>query len=281
MDRLKKTPPARNSIIYEYDGIELKNIYLRTKGRDALDREYENALSKEKLLVREDNLNALYVAFTRARRNLFIIQKSKDSTFSELELNAGRFGKLESIDDDKNSASKDELHSLEYKSFYYGTQSDILALEREGNEDLDAINFGLAMHYTLEMMSEFTLDKLTNASYMTLNKFGYSLEGKALDDIGSRVKNLINSDEFKKLSDGECYREKAIRYKNNLRYIDLLVKRSDGGWNVIDYKSSYAYSEHHLKQVRYYVRAIKEITGDEVDGYICYLLENDIKIVRI
>ena len=281
MDRLKKQPPARNSIIYEYDGIELKNIYLRTKGRDALDREYENALSKEKLLVREDNLNALYVAFTRARRNLFIVEKSKDSTFSELELNAGKFGTLESSREDSNQTSKDELQALEYKSLYYGTQSDILALEREDNEDLDAINFGLAMHYTLEMMSEFSLEKLTNASYMTLNKFGYSLEDKALENIGHRVQNLINSEEFKKLSEGECYREKAIRYKNNLRYIDLLVKRSDGGWNVIDYKSSFAYSEHHLKQVRYYVRAIKEITGDEVDGYICYLLENEVKIVRV
>ena len=281
MDRLKKTPPARNSIIYEYDGIELKNIYLRTKGRDALDREYENALSKEKLLVREDNLNALYVAFTRARRSLFIIEKSKDSTFSELELKAGAFGKLESSPENKNQTSKAEYQSLEYKPLYYGTQSDILALESEDNEDLDAINFGLAMHYTLEMMGEFTLDKLTNASYMTLNKFGYSLEQRALDEIENRVKNLIKHEEFIKLSDGECYKEKAIRYKNNLRYIDLLVKRSDGGWNVIDYKSSFAYSEHHLKQVRYYIHAIKDITGDEVDGYICYLLDDETKIFRV
>lgn len=281
MDRLKKAPPARNSIIYEYDGIELKNVYLRTKGRDALDREYENALSKEKLLVREDNLNALYVAFTRARRNLFIIHKLKDSAFSELELNAGKFGKLESSREDNKQISKDELQSLEYTSLYYGTQSDILALEREDNEDLDAINFGLAMHFCLEMMSEFTLDKLTNASYMTLNKFGYSLNKQALSDIQNRVTNLMKDEEFIELSNGECYREKAIRYKNNLRYIDLLVQREDGGWNVIDYKSSFAYSKQHLKQVSYYVRAIKEITGDVVDGYICYLLEDEIKTVKV
>ena len=281
MDRIKKAPAARNAIIYEYDGIELQNIYLRTKGRDTLDQEYENALLKEKLLVREDSLNALYVAFTRARRNLFIVQKSKDSSFSDLELNAAAFGKLESISEDKNTQVHEELKELEYKPLYYGTQSDILALEKESNEDLDAINFGLAMHYTLEMMSEFTLEKLTNASYMTLNKFGYSLDDKALEDIHNRVRNLINNKEFETLSDGECYKEKAIRYKNNLRYIDLLVKRSDGGWNILDYKSSLAYSEHHLKQVRYYVRAIREITGDEVAGYICYILKNEITLVKV
>jgi exodeoxyribonuclease V beta subunit len=32
MDRLKKAPPSRDTIIYEYDNITLKNIYLRIKG---------------------------------------------------------------------------------------------------------------------------------------------------------------------------------------------------------------------------------------------------------
>lgn len=281
MDRLKKAPPARNSIIYEYDGIKLRNVYLRTKGRDELDPQYENAISKEKLLVREDSLNALYVAFTRARENLIIVQKSKDSAFSILELNAGVFGNLVCSKKDDSNSVKDEFKVLEYNPLYYGTQSEILALERESNEDLSAINFGLAMHYMLEMISEFSIDKLVNALDMTQNKFGYSLESGQLEDIYSRVKSLIGNEEFLKLSSGECYREKAIRYKNNLRYIDLLVKRQDGGWNVMDYKSSLSYSEHHVKQVRYYVHAIKEITGDDVNGYICYLLDNEIKIVQV
>ena len=82
----------------------------------------------------------------------------------------------------------------------------------------------------------------------------------------------------------ESVLKKALRYKNNLRYIDLLVQKSEGlfsSWNVIDYKSSFAYSEHHLKQVRYYVKAIKEITGEDVDGYICYLLKEEVKFVKV
>ncbi len=174
MDRLKKTPPARNSIIYEYDGIKLRNVYLRTKGRDELDSQYENAIAKEKLLVREDTLNALYVAFTRARENLIIVQKSKDSTFALLELNAGVFGSLVCSNQNSVNSEEDEFELLEYKALYYGTQSEILALERESNDDLSAINFGLAMHYMLEMISEFSIEKLENTLYMTENKFGYS-----------------------------------------------------------------------------------------------------------
>jgi ATP-dependent exoDNAse (exonuclease V) beta subunit len=52
-------------------------------------------------------------------------------------------------------------------------------------------------------------------------------------------------------------------------------------WSVIDYKSSISYQEENINQVNYYVKAIKEITGDEVHGYICYLKESDIKIVKI
>lgn len=252
MDRLKKAPPARDAIIYEYENITLKNVYLRTKGRDALDDEYANALAKEKTLLHEDSLNALYVAFTRARENLFVVLKSKDSVFDILDLSVGNSGVLTC--ENKNSISTLHVESepLEYKPLYYGTQSDILALEEDEHEDLKAINFGLAMHYMLEMLGEFKTQNILHAKDMMINKYGYILEDSEIEDISVRVSNLINSKEFISLVDGECYREKAIRYKNNLRYIDLLVQTdvkqdvlslfSNITWNVIDYKSSFTFS---------------------------------------
>jgi len=280
MDRLKRKPVPRNAIIYEYDGIYLENIYLRTKGRAALDEKYAIALEKEKVLVQEDSLNALYVAFTRARENLFIISKSKDSIFDILELNFGRFGLLECAYN-KSSHTKTQTLPLKYKEFYYGTQSDILALEKQDNEDYSAINFGLAMHYMLEMLESFKREKILNAKDMMINKYGYSLENEELQDIENRVLMLVNYTPFEKIIQGKHYKEKALRYKKALRYVDLLVKCEDGSWNVIDYKSSSKLSEHHVTQVKFYVKAIKEITGDKVRGYIAYLLKEDIKIVEI
>ena len=282
MDRLKKAPAARNTIIYEYDNITLINVYLRTKGRDALDEEYMLALQKEKGLAKEDSLNALYVAFTRAKENLFIILKSKDSAFEILNLVCGNSGKLVCKNTNQNSMNAKNLEILEYKPLYYGTQSDILALEESNTVDLKAINFGLAMHYMLEMLGEFNAKYISQALSMMINKYGYILEDSEIEDILKRVKMLLNSEEFMALVNGECYREKALRYKNNLRYIDLLVKNDEKSfWNIIDYKSSMTYSQHHVKQVNYYVKAVKEITDTEVDGYLCYLLENEIKIVKV
>jgi exodeoxyribonuclease V beta subunit len=279
MDRLKKPPAAKNSIIYEYDGIELQNVYLRTKNRAPIDTQYERALEKEEQLVREDSLNALYVAFTRARENLIIIKKSSKSTFDILDLKVMSSGSL--ICQQKESEPQKSFQALEYKELYYGTQSDILALESEKDEDLKAINFGIALHFTLEMMSEFKESSLLNAKNMMLNKYGFHLSEEEIEDIMSRVGHFINSDDVTPLIDGKCYREKALRYKDSLRYVDLLVEKEDGSFNVVDYKSSIAYSEHHLKQVRFYVKAIREITGKEVRGYICYLLADESKLVEV
>jgi exodeoxyribonuclease V beta subunit len=281
MDRLKKAPPARDAIIYEYDNIALQSLYLRQKPRDLLDSTYANALAKEKILAREDTLNALYVAFTRARENLFVISKTKDSLFDILDLEVLKRGELHCRQGESNASTNMQKKTLEYMPLYYGTQSDILALEESKEEDLKAINFGLAMHYMLEMLANFTPNAIQNAKDMMINKYGYFLDSREVADILNRVTLLLNNSEFLKLSAGESYKEKAIRYKNNLRYIDLLVKNDESSWSVIDYKSSMAYSSHHHKQVRFYINAIKEITGERVDGYICYLLENEIKIVKI
>ncbi len=280
MDRLKKAPPSRDAIIYEYDGIKLQNLYLRTKGRDAIDTNYANALAKERLLVREDSLNALYVAFTRARENLFIVKKSKDSMFDILELSPFSKGKLK-VEVKPKKISMIKNARFDYSELYYGTQSDILELEKEESQDLKSQNFGLAIHYMLEMIGSFDKKNISQAKDMMLNKYGHILDEEEIKDIQNRIKMLLEYKEFQTLSDGECYKEKALRYKNNLRYIDLLVKHKTGVWNVIDYKSSLAYSEHHLKQVRYYVKAIKEITDESVCGYICYLLKDEIKIVKV
>jgi exodeoxyribonuclease V beta subunit len=221
----------------------------------------------------------LYVAFTRAREHLFIIKKVKDSSFDLLDLHVGTRGILECKKIDKES--KQSFQSLEYKSLYYGTQSDILELESKTQEELDAINFGIAMHYILEMMEDFTLDGLENGYHMMLNKYGYSFSEKELSDLHKRISILLEHKEFLALTQGKCHKEKALRFKNQLRYIDLLVESSDGTWRIIDYKSSINFAEHHHKQVRFYVKAIEAITGEKAEGYLCYLLEDRVKIQKV
>ncbi len=279
LDRLKKTPPSRDAIIYEYDGIDLKHIYLRTAGRDAIDSAYKEALQKEQKLVREDTLNALYVAFTRAKRNLFVIQKPEKSTFELLGLSLGTRGVL--VSPKQNKTNTQPPQHFAYEELYYGTQSDILAVEDTQEEDLSAIHFGLAMHYMLEMMESFSFEAIPHAKDMMLNKYGFVLEEEAVADIEKRVATLVQHKEFLALVEGaKISKEQPLKYKNNLRYLDLLLDKGDH-YYVLDYKSSRNYSDKHNTQVSFYVNAVKKITNKPTQGYVCYLLEDGVELVAL
>jgi exodeoxyribonuclease V beta subunit len=281
MDRLKKAPPNKDAIIYEYDGIKLQNIYLRIKGRDDLDNNYALALKKEKKLVLEDSLNALYVAFTRARENLFVVKKSKDSTFDILDLTVAKHGDLK-VETAKVETKKDSGEELKYEEQYYGPQSDIVkAQDDEIEADIKAQNFGTALHFMLEMMSEFTEEYVKEARSIMVNRFGHILEDDEIEDIVSRVTMLVQNGEFLELCRGECFKEQSLKYENNLYYIDLMVKHDDHKYNVIDYKSSTNYGEHHVEQVSNYIDAVETITKVKANGYVCYLLKEGVKILKV
>ncbi|MBU0633057.1 RecB-like helicase [bacterium] len=279
MDRLKKAPPSRAPIIYEYDGIELKNIFLRMSGRDALDASYAAALQKDKDLALEDSLNALYVAFTRARENLFIVSKEKDSVFEVLDLAQLSYGILHVKPREVNE--KEPCRDLEYKALRYGVQTDILFVAAEAEDDQRAINFGLALHYHLEMMQDFTGKSVQKAYNAMLNRYGNLLDESELQSIQKRIKMLLADEEFLQLTNGECFKEKGMLVNGELRYMDLLVKCNDGGYNIIDYKSSQTLNEHHVKQVRGYKKAVGHITSSEVRGYVCYIREDEVKIKEV
>ncbi|MDX9814743.1 MAG: RecB-like helicase [Sulfurimonadaceae bacterium] len=278
MDRLKKPPPNRDMVIYDYDGIYLKNLYLRQKNRDELDGEYADVLAKEAALSRVDRLNAQYVAFTRAREALCVVYKQKDSYFDTLELDEQICGELL---EKKDEAKESKIYEkLEFNEQFYGQQK--LKVKEQGDDELDfkTLSFGLALHYVLESLSSFSLDELDSAISMMKNRFAHTLEEGDINDIKKRVTMLLQNSEFLTLVDGECFREKLIKKADELRYIDLLVKK-DNGYIVIDYKSSELFSHKHKEQVCEYVDVLKSYGLEVIGGYICYLLKDKITIKSI
>jgi exodeoxyribonuclease V beta subunit len=278
LDRLGRAAGDSSPIIYEYDGLRLQRIFLRMRNREELDRDYAAALDKEKALSAQDELNALYVAFTRAKESLFVIQKSENSKFDMLGLSEQSRGELSFKSSEVSEKTSGK--ALPYKFLYYGTQSDLLKKEEKEEQDLYAIEFGLAMHYTLEMMEGFNTDALRSAMTGTKNRFGSVLDEAAFVSLQKRIALLCESREFALLCAGVIHKEKPISYNKELRYIDLLVERKEG-WIVIDYKSSQSHAEEHFKQVGFYKKAVAGISGDKVEGYLCYLLEDGIKLVKV
>ncbi len=279
-DRLGNIPNTNDLIVYDYDGIDLKNIYCHFSKRDKIDTEYAHALTQVETLKKEDTLNALYVAFTRAKEHLFIIQKEQKSSFGILELQKMQRGTLH-VKQQALEPKDTKKVKKEFREYYYGSQSDLLEqVQEQSSEDIHAQNFGTAMHYMLEMLGEFNQESINNAYTAMLNRFGAVLDPLELQQIRDRISRLLEDKEFQELVIGECYKEKALKYKNKVYYIDLLIEKEES-FVIIDYKSSKNYHDKHHKQVQNYKNAVYTIVKKQVSGYLCYLLEDSIEIVKV
>ncbi|MDH5465040.1 MAG: Dna2/Cas4 domain-containing protein, partial [Thiovulaceae bacterium] len=276
MDRLGKKNADRSLILYHYDKTMVKQMFLRQKGRELFDTTYKNAKSANDKMVFEDELNAMYVAFTRAEESLYIIKKPKSSIFEPLELELKSYGQL--LQTVVHAKAKASLPEFEYRPVSLGLQEVNRQNEKETFKDYEAIEFGLALHYTLEMLSDFSLAALPTA--MTALNNRYNLNSEKVTAISKRVKGLINNEHFQELCSAQINKEQPLSVDGKLYYIDLLIKH-ENHYVVIDYKSSKEGMDEHLKQLRNYIYGVNNITNLPVIGYIAYVLDQKSELVKV
>jgi len=279
-DRLKKNVHDRSSFILVEKDLEIDNIYLKIKKREFLDKKYALALENEKKLQQEDAINAKYVAFTRAKESLFVFKKQKYSSFEDLDLTENSFGKFPKGD------KKEILENIEeqfvYQDFKVGKQ-EIIKKEKDDNiqEDLKSINFGLALHYMLEMLNNFEINSIDNAFIAMKNRFLEVLDIESLNNIKNRIQNLLKDKIFlTMIKDKHIYKELPFLYNNKLRQVDLLLEDKNG-YIVIDYKSSNFPQKEHFLQVQEYKQALSDIKNFKVKAYLCYVKDQMIDFIEV
>lgn len=277
LDQLGRGRSHNDPIVFEYDGARLVQLFYRIREREKLDEVYAEALTKEKKASYEDQLNALYVALTRAVESLMVIAKEKSSWFSPLELCAGESGEL--ARKEREAAVSYTAPLVPYRSERYGRQDEKPSAPKEATYDFDAVQFGLALHYTLEMMGSFTFQSLEKAIESARNRYGASLRKGAIEQIRQRLERLIGDSDFVDRTQGEWRKEQMLRFKGSIHIIDLLVRNGDE-WSVIDYKSGREEEEKHRIQMDRYIEAVGALTHGKVRGYLCYILEDRIEWVE-
>ena len=278
IDRLGRKANNSGVLLFEYDGINLENLFLRVKNRDSFDQRYKEAIDKDKELEKSDLLNALYVALTRPKNNLVVVKNFKNSVFDELDLSDSLQGKM--LFEQEKGVKKAHLKDTIEDELYYGSQSDLLSAQPDEEHNLDAIDFGLALHYVLELIESFEEVHIDKAISSAKNNFFHTLNEEDFIDIKRRLLRAFKDDTFKTLVDGKLSKEQGISYKGELRFLDLLVE-TDDKFIIIDYKSSEAVGEHHLKQVKFYIEALKSLSNKKVEGYLFYFSSNSFKSVRV
>jgi exodeoxyribonuclease V beta subunit len=257
VDRLTKPKPDNSSIVFEYDNIDLKNIYYKFPNREKVDVDYKLALKKEKELEIKDRKNVEYVAFTRAKDSLIILKKEK-SYFLTVNKDV-KIGKIET--EDKNEQEKPVLkfnRTLEFFGFQDGKRE-----EDYKPYDYEAIYYGLALHYLFEVED---VDAV-------LNRYGIYVD---IDEIYKKYKI---AKEFLKRFKGKRLKEIPFVYEEKEGVVDLLIENDDE-IIVIDYKSTKPEDESaYIKQVKRYKNAINYLKNKKTKAYLFYIDTLELKEV--
>lgn len=281
LDRIKRKNVDKSSLLFEYENLELKNIFYKIKGYENFDKDYEKAIAKEKALSLEDEINILYVAMTRAKNNMIIFKKVKSSVFDILNMNVCKIGKIkESIN---LVINKDEKNIVSYTPLDLGTQEKQISKEKELEVDhLHAKYFGLATHYCLEMMTKFDENNLDYSMDLVQTRYSNYLSEDDFFDIKNRLRFLLNDITFKSLLENSMFiSEQSLIYKEEIKIIDLLLFKEDCFY-IIDYKTTKEELDEHKVQVSYYKKAIKEIfQTSNVKSYLVYLKPNSCTLKEI
>ncbi|WP_323592586.1 RecB-like helicase [Aliarcobacter butzleri] len=272
LDRIKRKNVDKSSLLFDYENLELKNIFYKIKGYENFNEDYKKAIDKEKKLSLEDEINILYVAMTRAKNNMIIFKKEKSSVFDILNMNVCKIGKI--INSSNLVKNIEEKSIISYTPLNLGTQEKQITKEKELKENhLHSRYFGLATHYCLEMLNNFSFNDLKYTLNLAKTRFSNYLSDKDFTDIENRLAHLINNDFFKFLvTNSVLTSEQSLIYKEELKIIDLLIYKDDT-YYILDYKTTKEeLDEEHKNQVLYYKEAIKEIfKTSNVKSYLVYL----------
>ncbi|MCW8821430.1 MAG: RecB-like helicase [Sulfurovum sp.] len=281
LDKLTRKNSDKSALIYHYnDNLHIDKILYRTKGRENFDEEYKRIMEARKVSELKDRKNILYVALTRAVEGLIIIRKPKDSIFDEINMGEMSVGelKMNAVQEIKENTLPETQKDITLSN--YGIQ-ELVSHEDEEEKDYEAILFGTALHYTLEMLGAFTEESLGSAMISLKNRYGQQLTDTSVVQIEDRIKNLIENKAFqKRLYGAKVTKEQSLSFEGELKQIDLLLEYDDHCL-VIDYKSSKKYALKHQEQVKHYQKAIHIITGKRTEGMIVYLTGEGIDLITL
>ena len=196
LDKVTGKKPDSTALLYHYDErLHIEKILYRMAKRENFDENYAKIVEAKKVSSEKDSMNVLYVALTRAVEGLIVIRKEKKSIFDALGMEVMKLGEIR-VQHSEVSVQEEQEQGASVVISNYGTQ-ETLKQEEEEEKDYEAILFGTALHYGLEMLGTFDEASVSVAMTALQNKFGQQLSHTQLVEIEKRISSLIADQSFK------------------------------------------------------------------------------------
>lgn len=281
-------------------------------GQNMHDSIYQDEFLKEQLQLWVDNLNLLYVAFTRAEKNLIIwghIKKAKSisgllqtilpkvAEDTQVSLN-DEFGleigeRLPSGKKSKMAKSKNKflqqpfLHPIKMQSFFHRVEfkqsnrsADFIAGIDEKNSSTRFIDRGKLLHNLFSIINkESDIDTAINRL-----EFEGVINATEEDEIRTFVHKAFDIPQIKTWysSDWQLLNERSIIWSDHGKIINrrpdrVMIKKNEV--IIVDFKFGKRETKYK-NQVKGYMNLLKEMGYQNINGYLWYVTENIIEPVK-
>jgi ATP-dependent exoDNAse (exonuclease V) beta subunit len=249
----------------------------------------------EKLHAYMDNLNALYVAFTRAKEELIVMApkpENSGTTLSALLWEGLPEDRQYPMDTEnglyergtwwrtakgKESSETEELRVRHFHSMSPDERIQLrLQYRKSGFFEEEKRKYGLLMHDLLSHIEkQEDVDAVLSAKYLS-GEINHD-ESAVLKD---RIINLISNEQVGKWFDGSMQvmtEAEILSGKGDMHRPDRIMIDKDNRVVVVDYKSGEQQKEFHHSQMKKYITLIRDMGYRQVEGYLWYITLNEMK----
>ena len=259
--------------------------------KDLHNSAFSTQYEEEEMRNYVDNLNLLYVAFTRASHNLFILTGKGQGNFNAhnvilsatkgMELPLGTI-----VPHIEHHSEQQKSIPLNYKStnlqlsFRQSNRSKDFVAETLAPHELSYVSKGLVVHKVFEMIHDINdIPKIMRQ----LQQEGVLKDHAFTDEINEMIDRLMTNSMARSWFDPSWH----VMNECNIITLDkgiAVSKRPDrviyNGTEtiVIDYKTGQE-MEVHKGQVRQYITLLREMGMPNVQGFLWYIKDNKVKPV--
>ncbi|MCR5659888.1 MAG: UvrD-helicase domain-containing protein [Bacteroidales bacterium] len=254
-------------------------------------------VDKEKESNRLDNLNLLYVAFTRAVQRLYVIAKQgkadkpnilrdflKDKNDYQVvgsEALVYRFGSPDFLKPkEKEKEEKKALTTNSVAGDWFGkidVDSNPTQIWQSKSDKLSPREFGELVHEKLAKIR--TADDIEQVLSPVVSDG--TIDEKTVDWIRDKFMQMAQNPQISAAFDSSAKvkTESEILYQGKVLRLDRYAELPDVIY-LIDYKTGQKHDDHR-NQVQTYANALKELTDKEIRAFLVYLYEEIINVEQV